>query len=60
LTWSSAAAVINVHMGEPKATDLQRYRELKVEHVLVELPTEPRDQTLRRLDELQTEFAQLG
>jgi hypothetical protein len=47
-------------MGEPKATDLQRYRELKVEHVLVELPTEPRDQTLRRLDELQTEFAQLG
>ena len=52
--------VINVHMGEPKAKDLQRYRDLKVEHVLVELPTEPRDQTLRRLDELQTEFAQLG
>jgi probable F420-dependent oxidoreductase len=52
--------VINVHMGEPKAKDLERYRDLKVEHVLVELPTEPRDQTLRRLDELQSEFAQLG
>jgi probable F420-dependent oxidoreductase len=52
--------VINVHMGEPKAKDLQRYRDLKVEHVLIELPTEPRDQTLRRLDELHTEFAQLG
>ena len=52
--------VINVHMGEPTAKDLERYRDLKVEHVLVELPTEPRDQTLRRLDGLQTEFAQLG
>lgn len=52
--------VINVHMGAPKAKDLQRYSDLKVEHVLVELPTEPRDQTLRRLDKLQTEFAQLG
>jgi hypothetical protein len=52
--------VINIHMGEPKAKDLQRYRDLNVEHVLVELPTEPRDQTLRRLDELQTEVAQLG
>jgi probable F420-dependent oxidoreductase len=52
--------VINVHMGEPKAKDLQRYGDLKVDHVLVELPTEPRDQTLRRLDNLQTEFAQLG
>lgn len=52
--------VINIHMGEPNAQDLQRYRDLNVEHVLVELPTEPRDQTLRRLDELQTEFARLG
>jgi probable F420-dependent oxidoreductase len=52
--------VINVHMGEPKAKDVERYRDLKVGHVLVELPTEPRDQTLRRLDELQTEFAQLA
>jgi alkanesulfonate monooxygenase SsuD/methylene tetrahydromethanopterin reductase-like flavin-dependent oxidoreductase (luciferase family) len=52
--------VINVHMGEPKAKDLERYGDLKVEHILVELPTEARDQTLRRLDELQSEFAQLG
>jgi probable F420-dependent oxidoreductase len=52
--------VINVHRGEPKAKELQRYRDLKVEHVLLELPTEPRDETLRRLDELQTEFAQLA
>jgi hypothetical protein len=33
---------------------------LGLEHLLVDLPTEPRDETLRRLDELQTEFAQLG
>ena len=52
--------VINIHMGEPKAKDVEQYRDLSVEHVLVELPTEPRDQTFRRLDELQTEFAQLA
>lgn len=52
--------VINIHMGEPKAKDLQRYRDLNVEHVLIELPTEPRDQTLRRLDGLQAEVAQLA
>ena len=52
--------VINFHGGEPTAKDVERYRDLKVDHVLVDLPTEPRDQTLRRLDELQTEFAQLG
>jgi probable F420-dependent oxidoreductase len=52
--------VINFHGGEPTAKDVERYGDLGVEHVLVDLPTEPRDQTLRRLDELQTEFAQLG
>jgi probable F420-dependent oxidoreductase len=53
--------VINIHMGEePKAKDVEGYRDIGVEHVLLELPTEPRDQTLRRLDELQTEFAKLG
>jgi alkanesulfonate monooxygenase SsuD/methylene tetrahydromethanopterin reductase-like flavin-dependent oxidoreductase (luciferase family) len=52
--------VINIHMGEPKAKDVEGYRDVGVEHLLVELPTEPRDQTLRRLDELQTEFAKLG
>jgi probable F420-dependent oxidoreductase len=52
--------VIHTHMGPPKAEELAKYRDLGVEHVLVELPTEPRDQTLRRLDELQAEFAKLA
>jgi probable F420-dependent oxidoreductase len=53
--------VIHVHMGEePEAKDLEGYRDLGVEHVLVELPTEPRDETLRRLDELQAELAKLA
>lgn len=53
--------VINFHMGEePTAKDLEGYRKVGVDHVLVELPTEPRDQTLRRLDELQAEFAKVG
>jgi probable F420-dependent oxidoreductase len=50
--------VINMHMG--KAEDVAGYRDLGVDHVLVELPTEPRDQTLRKLDELQAEFAKVG
>jgi probable F420-dependent oxidoreductase len=52
--------VINTHMGEPKAKEVEGYRDLGVEHVLVELETEPRDETLRRLDELQAEFSQLA
>ena len=52
--------VITTHMGEPKAKDLEGYRDLGLEHVLVELATEPRDETLRRLDELQAEFAKVG
>jgi probable F420-dependent oxidoreductase len=53
--------VIHVHMGEEvQAKDLEGYRDLGVDHVLVELPTEPRDQTLRRLDELQAQFAKLA
>jgi probable F420-dependent oxidoreductase len=51
--------VINVHMGEPTVQEIEGYAQLGVEHVLVELPTEPRDRTLRRLDALQAEFAQL-
>lgn len=35
------------------------YRDLGVERVLLELPTEPRDQTLRLLDEMQAEFGDL-
>jgi probable F420-dependent oxidoreductase len=52
--------VINIHMGEHTAKELEDYLQLGVEHVLVELPTEPRDETLRQLDELQAEFAKLG
>lgn len=53
--------VIHVHMGEePEAKELEGYRDLGVDHVLVELPTEPRDETLRRLDKLQADFAKLA
>ena len=50
---------INFHGGEPTAKELQDYRNLGLEHVLVDLPTEPRDQVLRRLDELQAELAKI-
>lgn len=52
--------VIHDHIGEPKAKDLEGYRALGIDHLLVELPTEPFDQTLRRLDEFQAEFAKLA
>jgi probable F420-dependent oxidoreductase len=52
--------VINIHAGEPTAKNLEGYLQLGLEQVLVELPTEPRDETLRRLDELQAEFAKLA
>jgi probable F420-dependent oxidoreductase len=52
--------VIVSQLGEPSVTGLEGYAELGVERVLFELPTEPREQTLRRLDELQTEIAQLA
>ncbi len=52
--------VINVHMGKHTAKELEDYLQLGVEHVLVELPTEPCDETLRQLDELRAEFAKLG
>jgi probable F420-dependent oxidoreductase len=51
--------VINVHGGEPTAKEVEAYLPLGLEHLLVDLPTEPRDETLRRLDQLQAEFAQL-
>jgi probable F420-dependent oxidoreductase len=51
--------VIGSHLGKHSATELEGYLRLGVEQVLVELPTEPRDETLRRLDELQAEFARL-
>ena len=48
------------HLGEATAKSLEGYLSLGVERVLVELPTEPRDQTLRRLDEMAKEFAKLA
>lgn len=52
--------VINFHGGESTAKELEGYRELGLEQVLLDLPTEPRDQTLRRLDELHAEVAKLA
>jgi probable F420-dependent oxidoreductase len=51
--------VIAMHIGEPKAKDIARYRDLDINHVVVELPTEPRDETFTYLDGLHKEFAQL-
>ncbi|MCV7257142.1 LLM class F420-dependent oxidoreductase [Mycobacterium shimoidei] len=51
--------VINIHSGQHSAKDLERYLDVGVGHVLIELPTEPRDETLRRLDQLRTEFSRL-
>jgi probable F420-dependent oxidoreductase len=48
------------HVGEATAKSLEGYLGLGVERLLVELPTEPRDQTLRRLDEMAKEFAKLA
>jgi probable F420-dependent oxidoreductase len=51
--------VIHYHGGKPTAAAVEAYRAIGVEHVLVDLPTEPRDQTLGRLDSLHAEFAKL-
>lgn len=52
--------VIHFHGGEPTAKNLEAYRDLGLSHLLVDLPTEPRDQTLQRLDGLQAELAKLS
>jgi probable F420-dependent oxidoreductase len=52
--------VIASHVGNVTAEVLAGYRDLGIEHVTVELPTQPRDETLRRLDALQAEYAKLG
>jgi probable F420-dependent oxidoreductase len=51
--------VIASHVGNVTAEVLAGYRDLGIEHVTVELPTQPRDETLRRLDALHAECAQL-
>lgn len=52
--------VIHFHGGKATAAELEGYRDLGLQYLLVDLPTEPRDQTLRRLDALQAEFAKLA
>ena len=52
--------VIASHVGKVTAEVLAGYRDLGIEHVTVELPTQPRDETLRRLDALHAEYAKLG
>lgn len=47
------------HAGKTTAKGVEGYRHLGVERVLLDLPTEPREQTLRRLDDLAAEVAQL-
>jgi probable F420-dependent oxidoreductase len=51
--------VINFHGGKPTAEELEGYHNLGLKHLLVDLPTEPRDETLERLDELQSEINRL-
>src|SRR6201995_1105678 len=52
--------VIASHIGNVTAEALAGYRALGIEHVTVELPTEPRDETLRRLDALHAKYANLS
>ncbi len=46
-------------LGTLSAESFTGYASLGVERVVVELPTEPRDETLRRLDRLAADFATL-
>jgi hypothetical protein len=51
--------VIHCDVGEPTAGAIEGYRDLAIEHLMVELPTGTRDQTRRRLDDLWTVFGKL-
>ncbi len=51
--------VIASHVGKVTAEVLAGYRDLGIEHVTVELPTQPREETLRRLDALHAAYAEL-
>jgi probable F420-dependent oxidoreductase len=52
--------VIASHIGKVTADALAGYRDLGIEHVTVELPTLPRDESLRHLDALHVEYAKLS
>lgn len=45
--------------GELTAETVEGYASLGVERIVLELPTEPRDETLRRLDDMAAAFAKL-
>ncbi|MCV7095795.1 hypothetical protein [Mycobacterium kubicae] len=49
-----------VHLGEPNQRDIEGHLKLRVERLLFELPTEPADPTLRRLDQLVDLVAQFA
>ncbi|UMB69433.1 LLM class F420-dependent oxidoreductase [Mycobacterium paraterrae] len=51
--------VIASHVGKVTAELLAGYRDLGIKHVTVELPTQPREETLRRLDTLHAAYAEL-
>lgn len=54
------ASVIPTHLGSiPDTAELERYRELGIDELLVELPTQPRDPSLRHIDALAAHWAQL-
>jgi probable F420-dependent oxidoreductase len=55
-----SVAVTVIHAGEPTAKALEGYLDLQVERILLDLPTEPRDQTVRTLDQLAEELAKLA
>jgi probable F420-dependent oxidoreductase len=52
--------VIASHVGEVTTEILAGYQNLGIDHVTVELPTQPRDETLRRLDVLYAAYAELS
>jgi probable F420-dependent oxidoreductase len=52
--------VISGHAGDPRADQIDAYRELGITHIALHLPTEAREPTLRRLDAMQAELARVG
>ena len=56
----SEVPVTVTQFGELTAEDVAGYAALGVERVVLELPTEPRDETLRRLDDMAAKFAKLA
>ena len=50
---------IVTQFGELTTEIIEGYESLGVERIVLELPTEPRDETLRRLDDLAAQFAKL-